>query len=111
MLDLSHWLWWAIGLFGAGGTLLIVLAALGFWPLIIGTRPGRLALAAVTAGIGLIILYAKVRAEGAASERARQEKEDAAFLDQVGARDAADAELGDAELDRRLRDNRNAGPG
>lgn len=107
---MNQWLWWLIGTVGVSGALMIGVGLIFGWPVIIGTKLGRTALAILTAGIGLVILYAKARAEGAAGQRTKQEKENAEFLGKVEASDAADAQLSDDELDRRLRDNGNTGP-
>lgn len=94
------WLWWAIGAFGVSGVLLMIFG----WPVIIGTKLGRMALA-VGAGIAAgFTLLARARRQGADAERERQRKEDERFIEQDRQSDARIDRATDDELDRMLRE-------
>ena len=103
---MMHWVWWLVGTVGFGGAIMIAVGFVFGWPIIIGTKLGRIALAVFTAGISILVLYGKARNEGARAERDRQERENDDFLDQMRRRDADIEQLGDAELDRVLHDSR-----
>ena len=102
----THWLWWAIGTFGIGGCILIAVGFFMGWPVIIGTKIGRTALAILAALGGALLLFAKARAQGAADEKTRLEKDNADFIAKQKRTDAGIAATSDADLDRVLTDSR-----
>ena len=102
----THWLWWAIGTFGIGGCILIAIGFFMGWPVIVGTKIGRTALAILAALGGALLLFAKARADGAAAQKAKQDKENADFLAKQKRTDAGIAAASDADLDRVLTDSR-----
>jgi len=69
------WIWWAIGAFGIGGALLFAAVLIFGWPVIIGTRLGRMALAVGAGIVAVFGVFLKGKSEGAAKERARQNAE------------------------------------
>ena len=68
------WIWWIIGTVGIGGALLIGAVLVFGWPVIIGTRIGRLALAVGAGVLAVFGVYLKGRAKGRAVERERLRK-------------------------------------
>lgn len=104
---------WLLGTLGLGGIVLLVLGLTIGSPVLLAflqTKTGRIGAIAAAVALGVLALMSKERAAGIAAEKKRQENEDADFLNQLNATDAADAQLSDADLDKRLRDNGNTGP-
>lgn len=99
---MSSWIWWAVGTFGLGTLALVAVGFVFGWPLIVGTKPGRMALAVLTAGLGALGLYFAGRRKGRALERAKLK----AKIDREVAGAKAEAEridrLTDEEVDREL---------
>lgn len=63
------YIWWAISAFGVGGLLLIGAIIIFGWPVIIGTRIGRMLLA-IGAGVAAVFgVYLKGRSEGEQGEK------------------------------------------
>ncbi len=65
------WAWWLLGTFGVGGVLLGGAVLIFGWPVIIGSKIGRMALAAGAVVLALLGLYAKAKQAGRLAERAR----------------------------------------
>jgi type VI protein secretion system component VasK len=100
--------WWWFGLVGIGGVILTFM----FWPLLAGTKIGRMLLAIGAAVLGALAMLARARQQGADAERKRQEKRNADWIEKQKHRDADIAGSTDAALDDRLRDrSRNPGAG
>ena len=68
------WLWWIIGTVGVGGALLIGAILVFGWPVIIGTKIGRILLAVGAAALAVFGVYLRGRSEGRAAERKRLKK-------------------------------------
>lgn len=98
--------WWLFGVVGVGGIVLIIV----FWPLLAGTKIGRMAIAIGAGVLGIFAILARARQQGAAAERQRQEKANADFLERQKHRDADIVGSTDADLDSLLRDKREPGP-
>lgn len=98
--------WWLVGTFGVAGVVLGAAVLVFGWPVVIGTKVGRLALALGAGVLALFGVYTKGRLAGEARQRAKQEKDNAAFLENKRRRDAGLDELSDDELDKLLRDKR-----
>ena len=62
-------IWWVIGIFGVSGTLLIGAILIFGWPVIVGTRIGRMLLAIGAGAAAIFGVYLKGRSEGAQSEK------------------------------------------
>ena len=101
---MAHWLWWLVGTLGIGGALLLGAVLIFGWPVIIGTKLGRLALAIGAGVLAVLGVYLKGRAEGRAIERARlkalTEREVADAAKERARIDALTDEAVDAELSR-----------
>ncbi len=97
-------LWWLIGAFGLGGTLLIGVGVIFGWPIIINTKIGRIALAVGGGILGIMAIFAKGAAQGAAEARKKQEKADDDYVAKREAEDARIDSLSGDELDRMLTD-------
>lgn len=65
------WIWWLVGTLGLGGALLLGAVLIFGWPVIIGTKIGRAALAIGAVLLAALGLYAKARQAGRLAERAR----------------------------------------
>ncbi len=97
-------LWWAIGAFGLGGVLLIGAGLVFGWPIIIGTRIGRMALAIAAGAAAVFGVYLKGRAEGAESVRKKQrEASDRNREIASGEKERTEGRT-DAEVRQRLKD-------
>jgi type VI protein secretion system component VasK len=92
--------WWWFAFAGIGGTILAIV----FWPLIAGTKIGRMLLAIGAAVLGALAMLARARQQGADAERKRQEKENADFLEAKRRRDADIDRLNRDDLERMLTD-------
>ena len=68
------WLWWIVGTVGLGGALLIAVGFTVGWPVIIGTRIGRMALAIGAGALAVFGVLLKGRAQGRAAEREKLRK-------------------------------------
>lgn len=108
---IAHWAWWLIGAVGISGALCIGIGVVLGWPVLVGTKIGRVLLAVATLGIALIVALGKARQDGIQAEKDRQAKEDADFQNSQAARDRTIAADSDADLDRVLTDHGNTGSG
>lgn len=88
---MTGWLWWLLGTLGIGGTIVLIVGFTVGWPVLIGTRLGRIGLAIGAGIIAILGIYAKGRAEGRAAERAR--------LKALTEREVADAAAERARID------------
>lgn len=68
---MSSWVWWAIGTLGLGGTLLVVAGFVVGWPVLLGSKIGRIAIAVGLGVLAVLGFAAQQRAAGRAEERAR----------------------------------------
>lgn len=100
------WLWWIVGTFGVGGTILAVIGLTVGWPLLftaLRTTVGRAALA-VAAFAGLLLaVFLKGRREGRAAEKARQDKIDRKIIKEATDDQKDVADLSGDDVDRELR--------
>ena len=93
---------WIVGTLGIGGTILLIVGFTVGWPVLFGTKLGRLALAIGAGLLAVAGVYAKGRAEGRAAERAKLkalvEKEVGVSAAERARIDALPDEQVDAEL-------------
>ena len=83
--------WWLIGTLGVGGTLLLIAVLVFGWPVLIGTKIGRLALAIAAGALAVFGIYLRGKAEGRAAERAK--------LKAITEKEVADAAAERARID------------
>lgn len=102
-------IWLLIGTFGLGGALLIGALLVFGWPVIIGTKLGRMLLAIGGAILFVITVFLKGRAEGEKVAKAHQEKTDATFIDEEARYRDELSHMSDDELDSLLTDHRSKG--
>lgn len=112
-MSFAHLFWWAIGAFGVGGAALIACGIFLGWPVVLAflnTKLGRIVALIGAVLAAFVFVYGKGKSDGSAADKAKQEKENADFVNAQATRDAADAQLSDDQLNSRLRDNGNTGP-
>ena len=63
------WIWWIVGTVGLGGALLIGAVLIFGWPVIIGTKIGRMALAIGAGAVAIFGVFLKGRSAGAQAEK------------------------------------------
>ncbi len=106
---MSSFIWWVVGVLGVGGALFAAAVIILGWPVLIAfaeTKLGKIVIGIGTVGIGLVGLYLKGKSAGEAAQKAKQESDDAAFL-QKQRQNADDVgRLSDAQLDNELLDKR-----
>jgi len=68
---MTHYIWWIIGTVGIGGALLGLAVLIFGWPVIVGTKVGRMLLAIGGAILAALSIFAKGKAKGRAAERER----------------------------------------
>lgn len=98
------WIFWAIGAFGVSGVLFGGAVLVLGWPVVAGSRIGRIAIAIVVGAAMIYGLYLRGKREGRKAERAKlkrlTEKEVANAMAEADRIDG----LSDDDVDRELRD-------
>lgn len=96
------WLWWIIGTLGLGGALLAGAVVVFGWPVIIGTRAGRMALMIAGAAGAVLMVYLKGKREGRKAERNYLKRKTAKEVDHAEAESERIDGLSDGDIDREL---------
>jgi hypothetical protein len=95
-----QYFWWFFGAFGIAG----LVAVFFLWPLVVGTKLGKILVAIGLGTLGVLAVLARTRQQGVEAERRRQEKENADFLEAQRRRNADIDKLSRDELERLLHD-------
>ena len=96
------WLWWIVGTVGLGGALLIGAVLIFGWPVIIGTKIGRMALAIGAGALAVFGVFLKGRAQGRAAERAKLAKLTEKEVKNAAAERVRIDKLTDEQVDKEL---------
>ena len=97
-----NYLWWIVGTVGIGGALLIGAVLIFGWPVIIGTKIGRMALAIGAGALAIFGVLLKGRAQGRAAERAELAKLTEKEVKNAAKEKVRIAKLTDEEVDKEL---------
>jgi hypothetical protein len=96
------WIWWIIGTLGIGGALLAGAILVFGWPVIIGTRMGRAALAVGAGALAVLGVFLKGKQEGRAAEREKLRKLTEKEVKNAAAERKRIAALTDEQVDAEL---------
>ena len=96
------YIWWIIGTVGIGGALLGGAILIFGWPVIVGTKIGRMALAIGAGALAIFGVFLKGRAQGRAAERAKLAKLTEKEVKSAAKEKARIAKLTDEEVDKEL---------